>query len=217
MGRRVHGNRLRVGVTGHRLNLLPEAARPAVRAAIATALAQIEAAAAQARPGAPRPELLTALAEGADRYAATAALAARWPVAAASPFGLSRYAQDFPAPEAQAEFRHLWSAARSGVILRDAEAPYAAVGRWVANRADVLLAVWNGAPPNGPGGTAEVCALAADDGAPIVWLAPDGAAAPRLILPATLAHPRTARRRLQDALAARFQSVARPAEMRRAG
>lgn len=208
--------RLHVGVTGHRLNQLPQAHRPQLRDAIAAALRGFGDVARDLGGDPPRPELLTALAEGADRYAAHAALALGWRLAAASPFGPSRYEADFPEAESVAEFRALWAAANSRVVLRDAVAPYVAVGRWVATRADILLAVWNGAPPNGPGGTAEVCALAADAGTPILWLAPDGAVA-RLIAPAPPPYPGAARRRLHTALCARFEVATRPSEMRRAG
>ncbi|MBU6373783.1 MAG: hypothetical protein KJS97_13735 [Alphaproteobacteria bacterium] len=203
-------------MTGHRLNQLPEDSREALQATISAALFALGDVAHDIGRDRPRPELYTALAEGADRYAAHAALALGWRVAAASPFGLSRYMQDFPDPAATREFRDLWAAAQSHVILRDGAAPYAAIGRWVAARSDVLLAVWNGAPPNGPGGTAEVCALAAGAGKPIVWLTPDGAA-PRLVADASDPHPGSARQRLHKALRGRFEAVARPAEMRRAG
>lgn len=215
--------RLRVAVTGHRLNQLPSERRDAVRTAIGAALAAIGEAAAQAGHGYTKLTLLSALAEGADRYAAQAALALGWRLEAALPFKIERYLADFADAASRAEFKALLAAARR-VFEIDGEAlepggageaaPYAAVGDALVLGADVLIAVWNGQPPKGPGGTAEVCAKALDKGAPVVWLPPDAAGPARLVIP-TQRPPRSRsfRERLRAALAERFPRTPRPAEM----
>jgi hypothetical protein len=212
--------RLRLGVTGHRLNQLPEAAHPKVRAAIDRALEEAAAAALQAGHGHSKLLLISALAEGADRIAAHAALARHWRMISPLPFKRARYEEDFP--DSVDEFRALYRravarheidgeklAAEHGVSA----AGYAAVGREIVAHSDVLLAVWNGKPPKGPGGTAEVCALALQKGAPVLWIDADGNG-PKLILPAAKPRPERFRARLFDALAARFEKTSQPAEMR---
>ena len=92
-------------------------------------------------------------------------------------------------------------------------APYAAVGRALIERADVLLCVWNGLPPKGPGGTSEVAALMLEKGGLVLWISV-GAAGVKLVGPAPLPRAGTFRRKLHEALAERFERVSRPPEMR---
>jgi hypothetical protein len=47
---------------------------------------------------------------------------------------------------------------------------YEAVGRFVVRHCDVLIAVWDGKPSNGRGGTAEIVHYAATSGVPIWWI-----------------------------------------------
>ena len=54
---------------------------------------------------------------------------------------------------------------------------YLQAGRAVVRHADILLAVWDGEPARGVGGTAEVVAEALNRGAPVVWIKPDGGSA----------------------------------------
>jgi hypothetical protein len=54
------------------------------------------------------------------------------------------------------------------------EAAYAQVGHYVVDRSDVLVAVWDGLPARGPGGTAEIVAHARDRGVPLFLVSPDG-------------------------------------------
>lgn len=210
--------RLRVGITGHRLDQLPQGAHAALQARIGETLARITESARDAGHGYARLALVSALAEGADRFAAHAAFGLGWRLIAPLPFAPARYEQDFADAASIAEFRALLARADQRMICdvapdADPAAPYAAVGRLIADLSKVLLAVWNGAPPKGPGGTAEVCALALDAGAPVIWIDPDGAHV-RLIAPARLPNARSFRFRLRTALETRFPLEARPADMR---
>jgi len=215
--------RLRVGVTGHRWNQLPEAARPALAAAVESALVAIGDSARAAGHPFSRLALISGLAEGADRIAAQAALKVGWRLDASTPFALARYVRDFGDAASVAEFHRLWAAAArrrviDGEALQandDDPAPYAALARSLAADADALIAVWNGKPPAGAGGTAEVAALSVEAGKPVVWISPDGTAA-RLINPATPSRPHRFRARWLAALAERFPVIAPPSEMRRA-
>lgn len=47
---------------------------------------------------------------------------------------------------------------------------YAAAGRRLIGHCDVLIAVWDGKPPNGRGGTADTLLLAASEGRPCIWV-----------------------------------------------
>jgi hypothetical protein len=92
---------------------------------------------------------------------------------------------------------------------------YAAAAERLAAASGLLIAVWNGAPPNGPGGTAEVAARALEGGRPVIWIAPDGTSA-KLILSEIEPKPRSFRARLFAALSCRYSAIPRPADMRRA-
>lgn len=212
--------RLALGVTGHRLNQLPPDAHPKVRTAIGSALGLVADSANEAGHGHSKLLLISALAEGADRIAAEAALARKWRLISPLPFKRARYEQDFP--DSVAEFRRLYAKAIArheidGELLEREQgfsaAGYAAVGREITAHCDVLLAVWNGKPPKGPGGTAEVCALALEKGAPVLWINAEGVG-PNLILPIVrLPKKGSFRARLFAALKTRFPEVARPPEM----
>ena len=215
--------RLRVGVTGHRWNQLPVAARPALGAAVASTLVAIGQSARSAGHPFSRLALISGLAEGADRIAAQAALNAGWRLDALSPFALDRYLRDFGDEASIAEFKRLWAAAARRLVI-DGEAlqaddgdpaPYAELARTLAVDADALIAIWNGKPPAGAGGTAEVAALAIEAGKPVIWISPDGAAA-RLISSTSPTHAHRFRARWLAQLAARFPVIAPPSEMRRA-
>jgi hypothetical protein len=76
--------------------------------------------------------------------------------------------------EARAGFDRLCSAARSVTVL-DAESAgrdaYVAAGEAMLDRCDVLLAVWDGQPSRGAGGTADIVERARNRGIPVVVVA----------------------------------------------
>jgi hypothetical protein len=80
-------------------------------------------------------------------------------------------------------------------------------------KADLLLCVWNGLPPKGPGGTSEVAALMLEKGGLVLWIPAQGGKT-RLVGPAPLPRAGTFRRKLHEALAQTFERSARPEEMR---
>ncbi len=47
---------------------------------------------------------------------------------------------------------------------------YEAVGRFIVRNCDLLIAVWNGKPGKGRGGTADIVQFAADSGPPVWWI-----------------------------------------------
>lgn len=211
---------LTVAVTGHRLNQLPEAERPRIQAETASCLEAAEQAARKAAQSV-RCVLVSAIAEGADRYAADAALARGWRLVTPLPFDVERYEDDFADEASKEHYRRLlWASRRVAPVSADAvaaiggdAAPYAAVGRAIIDKADLLLCVWNGSPPRGPGGTSEVAALMLEKGGIVLWISV-GAPGVKLVGPAPLPRAGTFRRKLHEALAEKYERAARPPEMR---
>ena len=113
---------LTIGVIGHRPNRIPEAARPKIDADIAAVLAAVKAAAEAATAAhaevfaaePARPVLLSALAEGADRYAALAALDAGIALSVALPFPVEEYAKDFAEQASRDEYAAADRGGRAG-------------------------------------------------------------------------------------------------------
>lgn len=213
--------RVRVAVSGHRLNQLPQTERPRIAGEIAHAFALIEDCAQAAAGARVRVTLSSALAEGADRMAAHAALARSWRLFAPLPFEAGEYEKDFGDETSITEFRTLLSrAVRSQVAhhVGQRSMGYAAANRLLLRGASVLVLVWNGAAPKGPGGTAEMGAIALMQGKHVIWISPDGANAPCLIAPtvnsASPGHPggRFAAR-LLSRLSRAFPAIARPPAM----
>ena len=121
-----------------------------------------------------RLEVLSALAEGADRLVVREALALPGTtLIAVLPFTADDYGRDFKTEESRSEFAELLARARAVEVMPPTstrDAGYEAQGRWIADHSDVLLVVWDGGPSRGQGGTAEIVAYAADRGTPILWV-----------------------------------------------
>lgn len=207
---------LKIGAVGHRLNQLPEAARPRIRDTIGRLLGVIEEVGDTA--GAGRFTLFSALAEGTDRYGAEAALARGWALEAPLPFSVKRYERDFGDKASVKEFRALLKAARKvhphPENDADDDAGYGGVGALIAQQCHLLLAVWSGAAAKGPGGTGHVIALALAAGAPVLWLGVEANAPTRLLAPIKqIARKHDLDRALRKALAARFQMAEHPPQL----
>jgi hypothetical protein len=156
----------RIGVTGHRK--LADVA--AVEAGLDAALAAIEA----RFPEEPL-QILSSLAEGADRLVARRVLArpgAR--LIAVLPLPKLDYMTDFDSQDSREEFLALLDEAETVIEMpaRDSrEEAYEQAGRYVVEHSDVLLALWDGLPTRGRGGTAEIIDWARSLGKPVcrVW------------------------------------------------
>jgi hypothetical protein len=163
------GERFRVAVSGHRR--LPADGR--VPAGVDAALDAVAAAAGAAAA------VVSSLAEGADRLVAERGLARPgWSLEVVLPLDAADYERDFEAGGSVAAFRSLL--ARADAVDRVPPQPtredaYWAAGLEVLGRSDVLVAVWDGRPPRGRGGTGEVVARARAVGRPLAWVrVPDG-------------------------------------------
>lgn len=171
-----------VGITGHRLERLATVDLAALAARVAEIMRAIE----DAAPG-HRFRLVGSLAEGADMIAADAALDRGWQLDTVLPFAREDYATDFDPAGAVALGQRL---ERSVNVLelpgrRDdpggEPAAYERAGRVVLTQCDLLLAIWDGDPPRGRGGAAQIVAEAVAHAIPVVVVHPDVARAPVLL------------------------------------
>lgn len=173
--------RLIIGVTGHRR--LGDAGPLALT--VDAALDEIERREAENGPRPARMTVLSPLAEGADRLVARRVLARPGgELVAVLPMSEKRYAGDFEAPGSEAEFRELLARAATVRRLRGPRTrahAYAAAGRWVVDHCDVLLALWDGRPEEGPGGTAEIIRYAKKTGRAVVRIDTTGGDDPRSV------------------------------------
>jgi hypothetical protein len=120
---------------------------------------------------------LSPLAEGSDRLLAKVALEQGFALICPLPFARSEYEKDFQSDESKNEFRTLL--ARSSVLELDGargeaqDRSYEAVGRYVVRNCDILIAIWDGKPSKGLGGTADIVRFAVNHGPPVWWIHPD--------------------------------------------
>ncbi|WP_327700090.1 hypothetical protein [Streptomyces sp. NBC_00459] len=150
--------RTRIGVTGHRS--IPAAVLPSVRTGIRLQL-----------QGDEEMEVLSSLAAGADQLFADLALDHGIPVTAVIP-GMD-YEAHLGDADTRAAYRRLLDSCRTQVNLPEEathEEAYFAAGRWIVDHADRLVAVWDGQPARGLGGTGDVVAYARRTGVPVTVL-----------------------------------------------
>ncbi|GFH37123.1 hypothetical protein [Streptomyces pacificus] len=150
----------RIGVTGHRD--IPPEAMPHVLAGMKSALGGGQGAL----------EALSSLAEGADQIFADMALAFGAELTVVIPSG--DYEESFGDPCALARYRRLLRRAGREVRLafpHSTDEAYYAAGVYVADHCDRLLAVWDGRPARGLGGTGDIVRYARERGRPVtvVW------------------------------------------------
>lgn len=170
--------RLRLGVTGHRAVADEETVATAVREALRRLRLQV------GTPATPVVfTVVSSLAEGADRLVAREVLLEPGALLEAPlPLPRDQYRRDFQTQSSQREFDDLLGRAETVVEAETAARPedgYAWAGQYVVDRSDVLLALWDGLPARGQGGTAHVVEYAAEQQRPVVWIR---TAAERLIV-----------------------------------
>jgi hypothetical protein len=170
--------RIHVGVTGHRRLADPDSLRPR----IVEVAEQVE----RENPG-KQLVVVSPLAEGADRLVADILLK-RDPTASLEvvlPFEYSQYLKDFSKAESRDHFQELYDRASAVIYpVRLGQSPaseppedgYARCGAEVVRRSDVMIAIWDGKPAAGKGGTGDIVELARRSGKPLVWLKPGDAA-----------------------------------------
>ena len=153
-----------VGVTGHR-SLVQE---DEIVRGIDLALRTIERAF-----GARSLTLISPLARGADQLVARRALLRpRCSLVVPLPLPLPIYLGDF-APASREGFLELLNKASTHFVLPvtpTREEAYEATGLYVVEHSDALIAVWDGRPARGRGGTASIVARARQQGLPMAWI-----------------------------------------------
>lgn len=156
-----HGPALRVGVTGHRHLADAEAVARDVDRVLDRLVTSRDATVLTA---------VSSLAEGADRVVAKRVLARQGTLDAVLPLDRDDYATDFADDASRHDFLRLLDAAdsvSSSPRQESREAAYEHAGREVLARCDVLLALWDGEPSRGRGGTAQLVTEARAIGKPV--------------------------------------------------
>ena len=173
---------LRVGVTGKRSLTSPKA--ETLRPRIATALAAIhltleeEVASAAGAYSGERPIMraVSPLAEGADRLFAEEAVQLGYELQVPLPFERGEYKKDFGDEASCRAFDALLAKAAAVFDLQGEVGPdgqhlpaaYEELGRVVLDHCDVLVAIWDGLPAAGKGGTAHVIGMARERHIPVL-------------------------------------------------
>lgn len=169
---------LTLGITGHRASRMNDIENIAARIAEVVSGLQEAMDRLDAQPWfreePPRLRVMSALAEGADRIVADIAMAHGYELDAVVPFLPEEYAKDFEDPASHDHFYRLLGAAGRTLVLPGARDPdsraYALAGEALVAHSTVILAVWDGAPALGRGGTGEVVARAVETNVPVIHI-----------------------------------------------
>jgi hypothetical protein len=121
--------------------------------------------------------VLSPLAEGADRLVVREILKIpESTLEVVLPMEKDDYMQDFKTSKSKNEFEKLLSQAGSVRTLpakaKRTEA-YEQAGRYIVNQCDVLIALWDGKPVAGQGGTEEIVNYARNTKCPLIWIHTD--------------------------------------------
>lgn len=157
-----------LGITGHRkLNF-----QNSIAQSIQTVFSSLFDTQITKNPTTAKITLLSPIAEGADRLAAKEIL--NFPhhtLHVILPLLQADYENDFLTTESQTEFKNLLVLADSIKTLPPQTTrgeSYLAVGCHIVDNCDILLAVWDGLPARGKGGTAEIVAYARKCEKPVI-------------------------------------------------
>jgi hypothetical protein len=171
---------VQIGVTGHRPNRLSPDVAASLPGQCEQVLRAIAALASRLHnpllhsPQPPLLRILSPLAEGADRIVAHAGLALGADLQCPFPFHIEEYCRDFSSEASRVEFQNLVAKA-SAVFQADGEREmdslaYERIGRIVLEQSDFLIAIWDGEPAAGKGGTTQIVEEALEQSVPVVWL-----------------------------------------------
>jgi hypothetical protein len=167
-------------VTGHRAEVLSPEAVPRIEERVRDVLRQVEESGRALLETerdcfgsfTPRMRFVSPIADGADQIAAEAALALGWELEVVLPFDRNAYRASLATDDSRRRFDSLMG--RASCLLELPGDPdqgldaYVMTGRATVAHCDVLIAVWDGLPPRGRGGTGEVVQLALTRGTAII-------------------------------------------------
>jgi uncharacterized phage-like protein YoqJ len=120
--------------------------------------------------------VLSPLAEGADRILVKRIQEfanANTKFSVILPLSLDEYQKDFSAPASKQEFLQLLNQADDVIQLspsKNRDEAYAKAGQFILEHCDVLVAIWDGKPEKGSGGTGEIVRCGRDRGLPLAWI-----------------------------------------------
>ena len=183
---------LAVGITGHRPPSLNEEVEAGAHPIVTEVLQTLAEATGKLRDRHPAlfdqapfvPTFVSALAEGADQFGAVVALENGYRLEVILPLSREDYRQDFE-PDGDARFQMLLDKADRILELppqaSGRDESYALAGRATVAHCDILIALWDGAPARGSGGTADVVSLALRRGVPVIHLNPQLPGANRIL------------------------------------
>jgi hypothetical protein len=168
------GYRLWIGVTGHR-SLVED---PRLVQQLREVVQRIRRLPPRSSATSVRLGVVSPLAEGADRLVAREILRLEGSaLEAALPLPPEQYVGDFTTQASRTEFGKLLREANMVTVLAaggNREEAYLRVGQYVVDRCDVLIAIWDGQPARGQGGTAEIVQRARQRGVPMFRIQPSG-------------------------------------------
>ncbi|MBI5679907.1 MAG: SLATT domain-containing protein [Methanobacterium sp.] len=162
---------LHIGITGHRI--LPDEQR--IRENVKKVMVKVEA----LLPKTPHTfYIISPLAEGADRVATEeilklSSLEDNTFLEAILPLSPNEYHQDFAGDESKTQFNNLLNLANVVNEIDQSESredAYYKAGTYTVDNCDVLIAIWDGKPPAGLGGTAQIIEYAKKNGKRIFWI-----------------------------------------------
>jgi hypothetical protein len=164
--------RIVIGVTGHRnLKNIPQ-----LQTAVRSILPDIRKMAPDLKATPVIFNVLTPLAEGADRLIAQEVLKQDGAtLEVVLPLPRDNYIKDFSTEDSVREFDDLLAKAGYVQALPAKEnrvSAYELAGRYVVEHCDILIALWDGQPSAGPGGTGDIVRYARDIKCPLVWINP---------------------------------------------
>jgi hypothetical protein len=184
---------LTLGVTGHRPARLGPAHLHRIEelvsgllAAMGTSVETVRQDHAASFATAPKClRLVSALAEGADTLVAERAAAQGWRIDACLPFARATYVEDFPDGHSRERFDSLLAKATAIFAVPGARTSetvaYEAAGRVMLDQSDIVLALWDGDPARGRGGTAQIVAEAVARHIPVIHIDTRQPGAPELL------------------------------------
>jgi len=118
---------------------------------------------------------ITCLARGADQIFAQAVLDLGGTIDVVIP--AADYADRIPNPESRARFDRFMSqalAVHEMPFEKSGSEAYFAASKTLIQRSDIVMAVWDGTPPDGKGGTADAVQHAKDHNRDVIVIWPEG-------------------------------------------
>jgi uncharacterized phage-like protein YoqJ len=120
--------------------------------------------------------VISPIAEGSDRLVADVILSIdrnKNKLIVVLPLEKEDYMNDFKTNASQGEFLNLLNQADEVITLPETPTrkdAYLQVGKYVTDKCDVLIAIWDGLPSRGKGGTAEIVDYVRSIKKPLYWI-----------------------------------------------